>query len=131
MMAESLASGRILLCATHRTGYSLQLAQNVFGTQVTLSRVSRADANTIGCSLVGASALSPDLQHLVDEKTEGNPFFVEEVLRSLRERGLIVRLGDEAGLIHPTGKIDVPDSVRDVLLGRVARPPPRRGGHRP
>jgi transcriptional regulator with AAA-type ATPase domain/tetratricopeptide (TPR) repeat protein len=121
MMAESLASGRILLCATHRTGYSLPLEQNVFGTQVTLSRVSRADASTIGCSLVGASALSTDLQHLVDEKTEGNPFFVEEILRSLQERGLIVRHGDEAGLMHPTGKIDVPDSVRDVLLGRVAR----------
>ncbi len=121
MMAESLASGRILLCATHRAGYSLPLAQNPFGTQLTLSRVSRVDAGTIGCSLVGASALSPELQQLIDEKTEGNPFFVEEVLRSLQERGLIERRGDEVGLKHPTGKVDVPDSVRDVLLGRVAR----------
>jgi len=120
-MAESLASGRVLLCATQRAGYSSPLAQNLFGTQLTLSRVSRADASTIGCSLVGATALSAELQQLVDEKTEGNPFFVEEVLRSLQERGLIERRGSEVGLKHPTAKVDVPDSVRDVLLGRVAR----------
>ena len=120
-MAESLASGRILLCATNRAGYSLPLAQSLFGTQLTLSRVSRADASTIGCSLVGAATLSAELQQLVDEKTEGNPFFVEEILRSLQERGLIERHGGEVGLKHPTGKVDVPDSVRDVLLGRVAR----------
>ena len=120
-MAESLASGRILLCATNRAGYSLPLAQHLFGTQLTLSRVSRADASTIGCSLVGASTLSAELQQLVDEKTEGNPFFVEEVLRSLQERGLIERRVDEVGLKHPTARVDVPDSVRDVLLGRLAR----------
>jgi len=120
-MAESLASGRVLLCATQRAGYSLPLAHNLFGTQLTLSRVSRDDATTIGCSLVGATALSAELQQLVAEKTEGNPFFVEEVLRSLQERGLIERRGDEVGLKHPTGKVDVPDSVRDVLLGRFAR----------
>ncbi|HZM97124.1 MAG TPA: sigma 54-interacting transcriptional regulator [Vicinamibacterales bacterium] len=120
-MTESLASGRVLLCATQRAGYSLPLAQNLFGTQLTLSRVSRADASTIGCSLVGASTLSAELQQLVDEKTEGNPFFVEEVLRSLQEGGSIERRGSEVGLKHPTAKVDVPDSVRDVLLGRLAR----------
>jgi tetratricopeptide (TPR) repeat protein len=120
-MTESLASGRILLCATNRAGYSLPLAHNLFGTQLTLSRVSRADASAIGCSLVGASTLSAELQQLVDEKTEGNPFFVEEVLRSLQECGSIERRGNEVGLRHPTVKVDVPDSVRDVLLGRLAR----------
>ena len=42
--------------------------------------------------------LSSDLQQLIDDKTEGNPFFVEEVLRSLQERGLLERRGDEVGV---------------------------------
>ena len=58
---------------------------------------------------------------LLDDKTDGNPFFIEEVLRSLQERGLIERRGDEIGLVQPTATIDVPDSVEDVLLGRLQR----------
>ena len=97
-MVESLTASRILLCVTHRTGYPLPFTPSAFGTQLTLSRIPRADANTIACSLVGASSLSSDLQQLIDDKTEGNPFFVEEVLRSLQERGLLDRRGDEVGV---------------------------------
>jgi transcriptional regulator with AAA-type ATPase domain/tetratricopeptide (TPR) repeat protein len=121
MMAEGLASGRVLLCATHRTGYTLPFGPGAFGTQLTLSRFSQTDTRTIACSLLGAAALSADLQQLLDDKTDGNPFFVEEVLRSLQERGLIERREHEVGLVRPTGKIDVPDSVQDVLLGRLER----------
>jgi tetratricopeptide (TPR) repeat protein len=121
MMAESLVSGRILLCATHRAGYTLPSAQSTFGTQLILSRVSRTEAHAIGCSLLGASALSAALQQLVDEKTDGNPFFVEEVLRSLQERELLERHDREVGLVRPIAKVDVPDSVEDVLLGRLER----------
>jgi transcriptional regulator with AAA-type ATPase domain/tetratricopeptide (TPR) repeat protein len=121
MMGESLSSGRILLCATHRTGYAQPIATSVFGTQLTLSRVSRTEAGAIAGSLFGATALSSELQQLVDDKTDGNPFFIEEVLRSLQERGLLERRGDQIGLVRPTAKVDVPDSVQDVLLGRLRR----------
>jgi transcriptional regulator with AAA-type ATPase domain/tetratricopeptide (TPR) repeat protein len=121
MMGASLLSGRILLCATHRTGYTQPIASGVFGTQLTLSRISRTEAGAIACSLLGAETLSGELQQIVDEKTEGNPFFVEEVLRSLQERGLLARRGDEVGLARSTTKVDVPDSVQDLLLGRLQR----------
>jgi transcriptional regulator with AAA-type ATPase domain/tetratricopeptide (TPR) repeat protein len=121
LMVENLTASRILLCVTHRTGYPLPFVPSAFGTQLTLSRIPGADASAIGCSLVGAASLSRALQQLIDEKTEGNPFFVEEVLRSLQEQGLLERRGDEVGLLRPTGKIDVPDSVEDVLLSRLER----------
>jgi predicted ATPase len=97
------------------------LAQGAFGTQLTLSRVSQSDTGAIGCSLLGASALSVELQQLLDDKTDGNPFFVEEVLQSLQERGLLERRGEEIGLARSIGKIDIPDSVQNVLLGRLER----------
>ena len=104
MMTESLMSDRILLCATHRSGTRCHWRKAPFGTQLTLSRVSRSDTGAIGCSLLGASALSVELQQLLDDKTDGNPFFVEEVLRSLQERGLLERQGDEIGLVRPIGE---------------------------
>ena len=121
MMVESLASGRILLCATHRTGYTLPFAQGAFGTQLTLSRVSPTDSSAIASALAGGSTLSAELQQLIDDKTEGNPFFVEEILRSLQEHGLLERRGEEVALVRPIARIDVPDSIHDVLLGRLER----------
>jgi transcriptional regulator with PAS, ATPase and Fis domain/tetratricopeptide (TPR) repeat protein len=120
-MTESLMSNRILLCATHRNGYALPLPQDAFGTRLTLSRVSRSEAGAIGCSLLGTPAFSVELHQLLEEKTDGNPFFVEEVLRSLQERDLLKRHGDEIGLAGPIGKIDIPDRIQDVLLGRLER----------
>jgi len=121
MMAERLVAGRILLCATHRTGYTLAAAHGAFATQLTISGVSSTDTGAIGGSLLGAAALADDLQQLVERKADGNPFFIEEMLRSLKERGLIERRGDVVGLVRPIDRIDVPDSVRDLLLGRLGR----------
>jgi transcriptional regulator with AAA-type ATPase domain/tetratricopeptide (TPR) repeat protein len=120
-MVERLMSGRILLCVTHRTGDALPSGPLSFGTQIALANVSPADSAAIASALLGVERLSPGLQRLLDEKTDGNPFFIEEVLRSLQEDDLIVRDGNEAGLRPGVGGIEVPDRLQDVLLGRIER----------
>jgi tetratricopeptide (TPR) repeat protein len=121
LMADSIESSRILLCVTQRAGFSLISGQGVFHTRLTISRLSRAETAAIVGALLGAPALSPELQQLLDSKTEGNPFFVEEVVRSLDERGALERRGETIGLAHPTETLDVPDTVQDVILARLER----------
>ena len=58
----------------------------------------------------------------VHRETDGNPFFVTEVLRHLRDTGAIYQ--DAAGRWVASGTIDrsaLPDSVREVIGGRVVR----------
>ena len=121
VMLERLLSGRILLCVTHRTGYTVPFEPLAFGTRLALSSVSRDDSAAMACSILGTRTLAPELRELLDEKTDGNPFFVEEVLRSLQEGHLIEHRGEEAGLRRRVAKIDVPNRVQDVLLGRIER----------
>jgi len=62
------------------------------------------------------------LAHAVYRETDGNPFFVGEVLRHLSETGAIVQ--DPTGRWTASGDLDemaLPDSVREVLASRVAR----------
>jgi class 3 adenylate cyclase len=63
-----------------------------------------------------------DLARAVQRETDGNPFFVTEILRFLAETGAIGR--DDTGRWTASGSLDVralPDSVREVIGGRAAR----------
>ena len=121
LLLEGVAASRMLLCVTHRTGYTLPFPSSTFNTQLTLASVSRSDSVALACAVLGVPALAPELRQLVDERTDGNPFFVEEMLRSLDEQGLLDRRAADVGLRGPITRITVPGRVQDVLIGRIER----------
>ncbi len=62
----------------------------------------------------------PELLTLV-EKTQGNPFFVEEVIRGLIEAGVLARVGGGWRLTRPVEETLVPDSIEGVITARLDR----------
>lgn len=62
----------------------------------------------------------PELANLLD-KTQGNPFFIEEVVRGLVESGALVRVSEEWRLTQPLDDASVPDSVEGVITARLDR----------
>ena len=68
----------------------------------------------------GVEEVSEELRDLVHERTEGNPFFTEEVLSALVEQGAIFRSGEGWGRTS-TAEIAVPQSIRSVVGQRVGR----------
>ncbi len=62
----------------------------------------------------------PELLTLV-EKTQGNPFFVEEVIHSLIEAGVLARNGNGWRLTRPVEETLVPDSIEGVITARLDR----------
>ena len=69
-----------------------------------------------------------DLAHALCLETEGNPFFVGEVLRSLMETGAIYQ--DDRGRWTAAGEMSemvLPNSVREVISARVGRLGPQAG----
>lgn len=77
------------------------------------------------CSTALAEALlndapPPDLAALL-EKTQGNPFFIEEVVRGLTESGTLARTADGWRLTRPVDDTMVPDSIEGVIVARLDR----------
>ena len=66
-----------------------------------------------------------DLVAMVTALTNGNPLFIEEVARSLRERGALERRHDRWRLADPTAVDALPDTLERVLAGRIDLLPPR------
>ena len=72
-------------------------------------------------TLYATEQLPAEIQTLIIQKAEGNPFFVEEVVKSLQEVSAICRVGAQYVLTKPIEEIVVPDTIQDVLMARIDR----------
>jgi tetratricopeptide (TPR) repeat protein len=89
--------------------------------EVPLQSLSPDASRTLVKHLLGGDYLPESLAAEILDKSEGNPFFLEEVLRSLIESGGLV-LEEGKWTVTPfTGTSHVPDTLQGVLLSRVDR----------
>jgi class 3 adenylate cyclase len=97
-----------------------QLVRWRLGVRVALDRLAENDVGAMVQGLAGEAA-PPGLVHAINAQSDGNPFFVEEVYLHLAESGVML---DEKGRFRADLRIEelaVPDSVRLVIGGRLAR----------
>ncbi len=88
--------------------------------RLTLDGLDRRSVETLISSQSGQAA-SSELVRTVHSETEGNPFFVEEVVRHLIEAGLMFERDGPAGARVTPDRIGVPEGVKEVLARRLAR----------
>jgi serine/threonine protein kinase/tetratricopeptide (TPR) repeat protein len=77
-------------------------------------------AELLSASLNGAK-VPADLSTRIAEKTGGNPFFIEELCRTLMESGTIVIENNKAQLAKNIDRLLIPDTVQAVLKSRIDR----------
>ena len=81
------------------------------------------DSVAMARAMLVAERLPDDLQAVLVRKAEGNPFFIEEVVKSLQEGGSIQRVGDTYALTKRPEDIRVPDTIQGVIAARIDRLP--------
>ena len=119
--ADIFPSNRIVQILTYRTGYAHPLGDRSFHTRINLDVLSGDDSVEIARAILDAESLPGDLKALIARKAEGNPFFVEEVVRSLRDLKAIRSSGDGYVLTRRLDEIVVPDTIQDVIMARIDR----------
>ena len=82
-----------------------------------------ASAEELLQALVGDGAELAPLKRLLIERTEGNPFFLEESVRTLVETGALAGERGAYRLIEDAQAIQVPATVQALLAGRIDRLP--------
>jgi len=89
-------------------------------TRISLGRLTRADTADLLRRLLGEETISEDFVGLLFDEAEGNPFFVEEIVKTLIEQGSIFRAGDrwERAELH---NLAVPQSVKEAIGRRLNR----------
>jgi len=108
-LAEVIPGARLLLVGTYRDGYRPSWREKSYATQVSLQPLAPEESLHIVKSVLGADRAADSLYELIVAKAEGNPFFVEELARTVREQ------------IGGAAPMTVPDTVEEVLGGRIER----------
>lgn len=89
-------------------------------TRVSLARLSRADTGALVAALFGQTNISKEFVQVLFRETEGNPFFIEEVVKSLIEQGQIYR-ANNAWQHKQITELAIPQSVKEAIGRRLNR----------
>ncbi|MGH7331822.1 MAG: ATP-binding protein [Candidatus Rokuibacteriota bacterium] len=117
-VVESLAAIPALLLTTHRPGATIRWADKAYFTRLDLELFGEKEMQTLVGHVLGGGPAPPDVVRVIQEKADGNPLFVEEITKSLRERGVLVeRAGEHVWSPHTT--VSVPGTIKDIVTARL------------
>jgi class 3 adenylate cyclase len=119
----SLPTVRLLLLVTYRPAYRHGWGSKTYYTQVRLDPLPQASANAFLHALMGNDPSLSALTPLLIQRTEGNPFFLEESVRALVEAGALVGEPGAYRVAHALPTMQVPATVQAVLAARIDRLP--------
>jgi len=120
LIVDSVGTARILLLVNYRPEYLHQWGNRTFYTQLRLDPLGRESAQEMLGSLLGAAPELDALKRLIIQRTECNPFFMEETVQVLLDEGALVRNG-EVKLARPLSELKIPPTVQAILAARIDR----------
>jgi class 3 adenylate cyclase len=122
-LVESLPTARLLLLVNYRSEYQHGWGSKSYYTQFRLDPLPSASADELLQALLGDDPSLVPLKQLLIARTEGNPFFLEESVRTLVETGVLVGEPRAYRLAQALPTIQVPATVQAVLAARIDRLP--------
>ena len=123
-LIDSLPTARLLLLVNYRPEYQHGWGSKTYYTQLRLDPLPPASAEAVLDVLLGPDPSLTPLKRVLIARTEGNPFFLEESVRTLVESGVLVGEPGAYRLAQSLPTIQVPATVQAVLAARIDRLPP-------
>jgi len=120
-LIESLPTSRVLLLVNFRPEYQSSWGSKTYYAQLRIDPLPPENAEELLLGLLGGGEEQRDLRRTLIERTEGNPFFLEESVRSLVEAGVLAGERGNYRLQAPLASIQVPGRVQAVLAARIDR----------
>ena len=123
-LIESLPIGRLFLLVSYRPEYQHRWGSKTYYTPLQLHPLRPEAAEALLEGLLGQAAALQPVKQLLLERSEGNPFFLEESVRALVETQVLDGERGAYRLAKPLESIQVPATVQAILAARIDRLPP-------
>ncbi len=120
LLTDGIANARILLLVNYRPEYRHEWTNKSYYVQLRLDALGRESAEEMLSTLLGDGVELDPLKRMVIERTEGNPFFIEEMVQGLFDDGALIRNG-EVKIVRPLSQLRLPLTVQGILASRIDR----------
>jgi len=120
-LVESLPTARVLLLVNYRPEYQHGWGRKTYYSQLRLDALPPESAGELLSALLGDDPALEPLKRLLVRR--GNPFFIEESIRTLVETGALIGERGAYRLSRPIQAIEVPTTVQVILAARIDRLP--------
>ncbi|HEU4759476.1 MAG TPA: adenylate/guanylate cyclase domain-containing protein [Dehalococcoidia bacterium] len=120
-LVDGLPTARVLLLTNYRPEFSSPWAARTYFSLLRLDPLAEESAAQLLSALLGPDPSLKELRALLLRRAGGNPFFTEELVRSLVEREALV---GAPGSYRPAGdvrRLELPPTVQGVLAARIDR----------
>ncbi|HJW76161.1 MAG TPA: adenylate/guanylate cyclase domain-containing protein, partial [Thermoleophilia bacterium] len=125
-LAEHIVGTRVLLLLTTRPAVEPVDLGEGEATRTVLEELAESEALAMVREALGVADLPAEIGEAIFAKTKGNPLFLEEVVHSLRARGVLERILSQSSVARAAemAALDIPDRVQGLLMSRIDRLPP-------
>jgi class 3 adenylate cyclase/tetratricopeptide (TPR) repeat protein len=120
-LVEGLPAARVLLLVNYRHEYRHEWSSKTYYSQLRLDPLPPERADVLLHTLVGSDRALDRLCALLIRRTEGNPFFLEESIRTLVETGVLAGERGAYRLARPVETMQMPATVQAMLAARIDR----------
>jgi class 3 adenylate cyclase len=120
LLADGIANARVLLLVNYRPEYHHEWGNKSYYSQLWLDALGRESAGEMLSTLLGDGVELNPLKRLIIERTEGNPFFIEEMVQALFDEGALVRNG-AVKVTRSLLQVRLPPTVQGILAARIDR----------
>jgi class 3 adenylate cyclase/tetratricopeptide (TPR) repeat protein len=123
-LVESLPTSRLLLLVNYRPEYQHTWGGKTYYLQLRIDPLAAESAEALLRALLGEDRTLAPLTRMLIERTEGNPFFLEESVQTLVETGVLVGERGAYRLVRTPETIQIPATAQAILAARIDRLPP-------
>jgi class 3 adenylate cyclase/tetratricopeptide (TPR) repeat protein len=122
-LLDAISGARVFLIFTFRPEFIHTWGGRSYHSQVNLNRLSTRETLMMASHILDAEKFDKEIEQLILEKTEGVPFFIEELINSLIEQKIIEKKDNNYHLTKDIREAIIPSTIHDVIMARVDSQP--------
>jgi class 3 adenylate cyclase/tetratricopeptide (TPR) repeat protein len=111
----------LLLILTYRPGYSNPFTDKSYYTQIPLNRLTKRESGQLIEEKFDRKEIPSKFVKLIINQADGNPFFLEEIIHSVREEGVLRSENGKYYLTKDLSELKIPDKIQNVITARIDR----------